>query len=390
MRAKLDAFFNILVVAGDPFNSDHFFVGSWGGGLLEYQNDQFINRFTNKNSPLETALPNQPDEPYVRIAGLDFDSQGTLWITNSEVAHNLHSLSPDGKWKSFTLPEVASRYNVGQVLVNKYDDKWIAIMSGHDAYVVDKTGDQIKRLLVTSYFNNGENEIFNRMNDIYSIAEDNDGAIWIGTSKGVAVYNNPSRIWESGSFYAMQPSLDLNDGLYHPLLENETVTAIAVDGANRKWLGTKNSGVYLVSESGTEEILHFTSNDSPLFSDNITSLAINQKNGEVLIGTEQGLISYMGEAIEGKATYDSVFVYPNPVRETYDGPVTITNLIVNSEVKITDIAGNLVFRTTSVGGQAVWDGRNLNGNRVKTGVYLVFCNDELGEETHITKLLFIH
>jgi flagellar hook assembly protein FlgD len=127
-----------------------------------------------------------------------------------------------------------------------------------------------------------------------------------------------------------------------------------------------------------------------LFSNNITSLAINQKNGEVFIGTDKGLISYMGEATEGKATYDSVYVYPNPVRETYDGPVTITNLIENSEVKITDIAGNLVFRTTSLGGQAVWDGRNLNGNRVKTGVYLVFCNDEAGEETHVTKLLFIH
>jgi len=228
------------------------------------------------------------------------------------------------------------------------------------------------------------------VNDVHCVAEDNDGAIWLGTSKGVAVYNNPGRIWDTDNFYAIQPSLDLNDGLYHPLLENETVTAIAVDGANRKWLGTKNSGVYLVSETGTKEILHFTASNSPLFSDNIVSIAINQKNGEVFIGTEKGMISYMGEAIEGKSTYDSVYVYPNPVRETYDGPVTITNLIENSEVKITDIAGNLVYRTTSLGGQAIWDGTNLNGRRVKTGVYLVFCNDENGEETHITKLLFIN
>jgi hypothetical protein len=306
------------------------------------------------------------------------------------VAQNLHSLSPDGKWASFTLPDVASRYNMGQVLVNRTDDKWLIVLSGHDMVVVDKTGERKKRLLVTSYFNNGQNEIYNRMNDVYCIAEDNDGAIWLGTSKGVAVYNNPGRIWDTDNFYAIQPSLDLNDDLYHPLLENETVTTIAVDGANRKWLGTKNSGVYLVSESGTEEILHFTTSNSPLFSDNIVSIAINQKSGEVFIGTEKGMISYMGEAIEGKSTYDSVYVYPNPVRETYDGPVTITNLIENSEVKITDIAGNLVFRTTSLGGQAIWDGTNLNGRRVKTGVYLVFCNDELGEETHVTKLLFIN
>ena len=387
---EMDGFFDIVNMVADPADPRHIFAGSWGGGVLEFRNDQLVKRFTNKNSPLQTAIPANPDAPYVRIGGLDFDSQGNLWITNSEVPQNLHSLTSDGKWASFTLPEVENGFNIGQLLVNRFDDKWIVLPRGRDAYVVDKTGGRKKRLLVTSYFNNGQNEIYNRMNDIYSIAEDNDGAIWIGTSKGVAVYNSPGRIWETDNFYAIQPSLELNDGLYHPLLENETVSAIAVDGANRKWLGTKNSGVYLVSETGTKEILHFTTNNSPLFSDNITSIAINQKNGEVFIGTDKGMISYMGEAIEGKSTYDSVYVYPNPVRETYDGPVTITNLIENSEVKITDIAGNLVFRTTSLGGQAVWDGMNLNGRRVKTGVYLVFCNDELGEETHITKLLFIN
>ncbi|MBK6283293.1 MAG: T9SS type A sorting domain-containing protein [Draconibacterium sp.] len=387
---ELDGFFNILSIAEDPANSNHFYVASWGGGLLEYNNDQLVNRFTNKNSPLLTALPSQPNEPYVRIAGMDFDSKGNLWITNSYVDQNLHMLTPDGKWSSFTLPEIANRLNVGQLIVNQFDDKWMIVLGANDAYVVNEDGTRKKRLLVTSYFNNGVQEEYTRMNDIYSIAEDNDGAIWMGTSMGVAVYNNPGRIWETDILYATQPSLDLNDGIYHPLLKNETVTAIAVDGANRKWLGTKNSGVYLVSDTGTEELLHFTTNNSPLYSDNITSIAINQKNGEVFIGTEKGLISYMGEAIEGRQTYDSVYVYPNPVRETYDGPVTITNLIENSEVKITDISGNLVFRAQSLGGQAVWDGKNLNGNRVKTGVYLVFCNDELGEETHATKLLFIH
>jgi ligand-binding sensor domain-containing protein len=387
---ELDGFPNVLTVAVNPSNANHFFVSTWGGGVLEYNNDEFVGRYTNLNSPLQTAIPAQPEAPYVRVAGMDFDSQGNLWMNNSEVAQNLHMLSPDGKWTSFTLPEIASRLNVGQLIVNRFDDKWMIVLGANDAYVVNKDGSKKKRLIVTAFFNNGEQEEYTRMNDIYAIVEDNEGAIWIGSSAGVGVYNSPGRIWEAENFYATQPSLDLNDGIFHPLLKNETVTAIAVDGANRKWLGTKNSGVYLVSESGTEELLHFTTNDSPLFSDNITSIAINQKNGEVFIGTDKGLISYMGEAIEGRASYDSVYVYPNPVRETYDGPVTITNLIENSEIKITDIAGNLVFRTQSLGGQAVWDGRNLNGNRVKTGVYIVFCNDELGEETHVTKLLFIH
>ena len=389
-NTEMDGFFDIIQVTVDPKNPEHFFAASWGGGLLEYVDGNFRNRYNNKNSPLQTAIPSNPDAPYVRIGGTVFDSKGTLWITNSEVAQNLHSLSPDGKWSSFTLPEVANSYNIGQIVVTQSDDKWIVLPRGQNAYVVNKTGEQKERLPVISYFNNGQQEIFNAMNDIYSIAVDNDGAIWMGTSKGVAVYNSPSRIWASEPLYAMQPSLDLNDGIYHPLLENETVTAIAIDGANRKWLGTKNSGVYLVSDNGTKEILHFNTTNSPLISDNINSIAVNQKNGEIFIGTDKGLISYMGDAIQGADTYNNVYVYPNPVRETYDGPVTITGLIENSEVKITDIAGNLVFRTESLGGQAVWDGRNLNGNRVKTGVYLVLCNDANGETTHITKLLFIH
>ena len=390
---ELDAendFRNIVDIVVDPKDATHFFVASWGGCLLEYKNDEFVHRYTNFNSPLESALPLEPEKPYVRIGGMDFDSEGNLWITNSESNNVLHKLSPQGDWESFNLPQIAGNKTLGPVLVTQRGDKWVIAMRGYDAYVVNESGDQKERLLVTSYFNNGENEIFNRMNDIHSIAEDNEGAIWIGTTKGVAVYTNPDRIWDAQSFYAIQPSLDLNDGFYHPLLETETVTAIAVDGANRKWLGTQSSGVYLVSENGDKELLHFTEANSPLLSNTITSIAINQDNCEIFFGTDKGLISYMGESIGGKDSYANVYVYPNPVRETYDGPVTVTGLKENTEVKITDVSGNLVFKTTSLGGQAVWDGKSLNGNRVKTGVYLVMCNDEFGEETHISKLLFIH
>ncbi len=385
----LSGFHDLVCLAVDPADKNHFFVGSWGGGVLEFRNDEFVQRFNNHNSPLETALPGQPNEPFVRIGALDFDSQGNLWITNSLVTNNLHKLTPGGDWESFSLQGV-TQYNVGQMVISENDDKWILVPRGHDAYVVDKTGAQKKRLFVTSYFSNGNEQFTTRMNDVYSIAKDIEGAIWIGTSKGVAVYNRPSRIWDTEPFYATQPGLDLNDGIYHPLLETETVTAIAVDGANRKWLGTKNSGVFLVSENGEQEILHFSSDNSPLLSNNIMTITINQKNGEVFFGTDKGLISYQGEATGGRGSYNNVYAYPNPVRENYDGPVTIAGLIENTDVKITDISGNLVYHATSLGGQAVWDGKNLNGNRVKTGVYLVFCNDKNGEETQITKLLFIN
>jgi sugar lactone lactonase YvrE len=386
---ELTGFHNIITVEVDPSDNTHFFVASWGGGLLEYRNNEFVKRYNNLNSPLESALPQQPEEPFTRIGGMAFDEEGNLWMTNAECAHNLHKLSPSGEWESFVLPEIANRYNPTEVIVNSNGDKWV-IIPGHDAYVVNRTGELIKRLPVTSYFSNGQEEEFTRMNDVYSIAEDLEGDIWMGTSKGVAVFSNTHRVFDTENYYASRPGLDLNDGIYHPLLETETVTAIAVDGANRKWCGTSNSGVYLISETGEQELLHFTTQNSPLLSNNITSIAINHKTGVVYFGTGSGLIAYQGDAIGGNDTYDQVYVYPNPVRETYDGPVTITGLLENTDVKITDISGNLVYTTTSLGGNAIWDGRNLNGKRVRTGVYLVFCNNENGEETHVGKLLFIH
>lgn len=387
---EMTGFHDVVAIAIDPADEDHFFVASWGGGIWEFRNDALANHYTHKNSPLETALPSNPDEPFTRIGGMDFDSNGNLWITCVSIGgDNLHKLSPAGEWESFTM-ENAQGKEVGQVLVTQRDDKWVLVPRGHDAYVANRDGSVVKQLLVKSYFSNGKIEKITPMNNVYSIAEDTEGAIWIGTSRGVAVYNAPWRIWDVDPFYASHPGLDLGDGIYHPLLETETVTAIAVDAGNRKWLGTRGAGIYLISPGGDEELLHFTAENSPLLSNNITAIAIHEKSGEIFIGTDKGLIAYKGEASGGKATYDEVYVYPNPVRETYDGPVTIAGLISDTDVKITDISGNLVHKTTSLGGKVIWDGNNLNGNRVKTGVYLVFCNDKEGNETHIAKLLFIH
>jgi ligand-binding sensor domain-containing protein len=180
----LSGFFDVVSLVADPKNADHIFVASWGGGLLEFRGNELVNRYTNQNSPLETALPTQPNEPFVRIGGMAFDSGGNLWITNSEVAKNLVKLTPTGTWETFALPEVANSRNIGQIINTRNDDKWIVVPRGHDVYVVDKTGIKTKHLPVTAYFNNGTYEEFNRMNDVYSIAEDERGDIWLGTSKG--------------------------------------------------------------------------------------------------------------------------------------------------------------------------------------------------------------
>lgn len=389
--AGMTGFHDMICVAVDPADKDHVFAGSWGGGVIELQGNELLNRFDNFNSSLQTALPSSPSEPYVRISDLQFDSQGNLWVVNALVDKPLSVLRSSGEWEAYTLPGIQSSYNAGAMVITEDDDLWITIGRNEQLMVVRKAdGSAEKKLTVTAYYNNGTNELFTAMSDIYDIAIDRDGEIWFGTSVGVGVYRNPQDVWTTNAYYASQPGLDEGDGLYHPLLSTQTVTAIAVDGANRKWFGTKTSGIYLISADGTEEIQHFTTENSPLLDDEITSLAMNDQTGELFIGTAKGLISYKGLATEGSDNYNNVYAYPNPVREDYDGDIVITGLIDNTDIKITDVSGNLVYKTESLGGQASWDGKNLRGNRVSTGVYLVFGNNRSGEQSFVTKILFIH
>jgi len=379
-------FRDMVCVTADPNNPDHVFAGSWGGGVLEFNDGKFIKRYDNFNSTLQTQLPNTPNEPYVRIGGMDFDSKGNLWVTNTGAANVLSVFQTDGTWKSYELSGIANKF-VGKVVVTKNDDKWILVPRGYGLYALNSTNSVSKVQKVVALF---KNEYKTEMNELYSMALDQNGELWVGTSGGVAVFSNPEKIWKDEVMYASRPGLNQHDTYFHPLLEKETITAIAIDGANRKWFGTKTSGVFLISADGETELEHFTSENSPLLNNQITDIAINQTTGEVFIGTISGLISYMGEATAGTDEFSDVYVYPNPVRETYQGSIVVKGLVDETDVRITDISGNLVYKTTSLGGQAIWDGKNLNGNRCKTGIYLVFLTDALGEKTKVTKLMFIH
>ena len=385
----LNDFRDMVCVAADPKNPDRVFAGSWGGGVLEFNSGKYVKQYNNQNSTLQTQLPNSPNEPYVRIGGMAFDSKGSLWVTNTGVANVLSSFQTDGTWKSYELSGIANKF-VGKVVVTKKDDKWILVPRGYGLYALNSTNNISKAQKIVARYENSGDPVYTEMNDLYSMALDQNGELWVGTSGGVAVFSNPEKIWKDEVMYASRPGVKLKDKYFHPLLEKETITAIAIDGANRKWFGTKSSGVYLISADGTDELQHFNTENSPLLNNEINDIAINQQTGEVFIGTIAGLISYMGEATAGNDEFNDVYVYPNPVRETYEGPIVVKGLVDKTDVKITDISGNLVYKTTSLGGQAIWDGKNLNGNRCKTGVYLVFLSDALGEKTKITKIMFIH
>ena len=295
----------------------------------------------------------------------------------------------NGEWLSYNFDEKISNIRVGKIIVTQNDHKWVVLPSGNGLFAFDNkqsiddtTDDLYKKLNIID--ENGK--IIS--NNTYSIAEDLDGHIWVGLDQGIVVYYSPENIFEDSDFHAQRIIITIGDATDY-LLKTETIKAIAIDGANRKWIGTNNSGVYLVSEDGTEEINHFTEENSPLLSNKINDIGINHETGEVFFATDKGLISYRGSATMGSDEFRDVYVYPNPVRENYFGDITIRGLVSDVNVKITDISGNIVYETTAEGGQATWDGKNFSGSRVSTGVYLVFCSNEDGSKTHITKLLLI-
>lgn len=386
-----DKYRDAIQVLPFPGNPEHFYVSTWGQGILEFKDGNVINVFDDQKS--SSTLQNAGSEggPYVRIGGMAFDSKGSLWVSNSGVDKKLHKLDKYGKWTGYTFPEVAYKYDVGQVLVSKNDDIWVIVPRAKTKGLYIMSNDGTKKLLldVTSYFSNGKEDKTTPMNDVYSIVEDNEGAIWVGTSNGIAVYSNPGSVFEQSPYYANQPGLDLGDDIYHPLLENVTITAMVVDGGNRKWCGTKSNGLFLISADGTHEIEHFTTGNSKLISDNITSLAYDGKNGILYIGTQLGLISYRTDSRTPYNKFDKVYAYPNPVRETYKGNIYITGLMNETNVKITTVSGRLVYETTSNGGEAVWDGNDLAGNRVHTGIYLAYCASGDGSQSAVAKILFI-
>ncbi len=388
---------DIVRIITDPNNDQHVYAASWGSGVIEFLDGEFYqwHNETNTNGALQSIIP---DGPYIRIGGMAFDSQNNLWVTNSSVPSPISVRKADGTWKSFNYgPRLADAFT-GEMVITSANTKWVQLPKGNGLFAFnnghdldDESDDIAKRISLKVRDPEGD---FTVLNDIYSMAIDLDNRLWIGTSNGVAVYYSPEGFRNyspssSQSFFATQPSVDLGDNIYHALLGTEIVSCIAVDGANRKWFGTRGSGVFLTNSEGTKLVKSFNILNSPLLSDNILSIAIDDKSGEVYFGTEAGVVSYRGDAIKADVFEGEIYAFPNPVRPDYSGPITIRGMAAASLVKITDITGNLVFQTESLGGQAIWNGRDLNGNEVHSGVYMVFASTVDASEKSVAKILVV-
>jgi TSS9, PorZ, N-terminal beta-propeller domain/Two component regulator propeller len=378
---------NISTVVIDPANSNHMYGGSWGYGLAEFNNGELVDVYNQENSILENIIPY--DAGYIRITGLTYDNQNVLWLIASQSPKPIYSIHPDGSWVNYEFENTVASTPMQHLINTKYNHKWsIVPHEGVFAWDVNGTYDDTSDDDYLKFsIKDEDGKVIS--NDIISIAEDNEGSIWLGLNEGVVVYYSPQNVFDRQNFYAQRPIIEV-DGDYQYLLQTEAITSIAIDGANRKWFGTQGSGVYLMSEDGREQLLNFNEKNSPLISNNITSIAINDKNGEVFFGTDKGIVSYKGTSAKGNEFFNGVYVYPNPIQPDYDGLITITGLVENVDVKITDISGNLVYSTKANGGSAIWNGLNFTGEKVQTGVYLVFCTNDDGSKTHITKLLFVN
>jgi ligand-binding sensor domain-containing protein len=353
---------------------------------MEFLDGEVVNIFNDNNS----SLQKWPTANYVAVSGLDIDSKQNLWVVNSGAPNPLSVKSPGGEWTSFSLGSALSGSDFGNLLIDSYNQKWITLRTDNklavffDNNTLDDPSDDVAKILTNAAGNGALPG-----NKIYCVAQDRDDEIWLGSDEGVGVIYSPFNLFTGGNFDAQRILVEVG-GYTQYLLESEIVTAIAIDGDNRKWMGTDRAGVFLLSEDGTEQIHHFTEENSPLYSNRILAIEINNKTGEVFFGTDKGIISYKDTATEPNPTNDDVVVYPNPVREGYAGLIAIKGLVDNADIKITDVAGTLIYATRAEGGQAIWSGYNFDGRKASTGVYLVFASDDQGNEKMVTKILFIN
>ncbi len=383
----------------DPDSSNVFYIGSWFDGLHKFNGSKYIGNYNKNNAPLT--------QPWAMLAEFSqFDKDGNLWIimVNNTLTENaaLACLPADKKIidPAASSPSDWTLYDIGAKI-----SYWNALLvCKHSPYVFVIHGKQVSPTRLTVFNRNtGESRVFSTFTDqdggsfgsgvlnFLTAEEDNNGSVWIGTTSGPIVLNNLSNIMNN-NYRCTRVKVPRNDGTNYAdyLLEDEAINSIVVDGDNRKWLGTTSSGVYLVSETGTEILENHTTENSLLPANKVYDMAMNNATGELFVATELGVASYRSDVSEVAPDYDNVVAFPNPVRPDYTGWITVQGLMENSLVKITDVAGNLFCEGYSNGGTFTWDGRTASGERVKTGIYLVYASQSGGNSGVVTKIMVVN
>ncbi len=343
--------------------------------------------FSLDNSILEAPTGNTSG----LVTHVEYDDLGNLWMLNPYTDNVLKVYDKDEAWHEFSLPSASINKVTKAFAIDYNGNKWISVeyvgVFGYkDNGTINSPNDD-----KTVFLNTGEFSGALPSNDVNAIAVDFDNEIWIGTNNGFAVLYNSDGSFDAaaGDYNAQRIKLEF-EGNVEYVLGSTKINDIEVDGANRKWFATENSGIILLSPDGLEVLEHHTMDNSPIISNNVLDLQLNQSTGELYLITDLGLVSYRTNATYEDPDYSNVKVFPNPARPEFDGPITIQGIRYNSDIKITDVSGKLVYKTTSNGGTATWDGKTLNGEKVPTGVYLIWTAANEGKGRKVGKVLIVN
>ena len=376
---------DFVCTATNPNDPSVTYVGTWGSGILKFKDNELVEVYNADNSTLDYWVQ---DHSLINISGLAFDSRGNLWVANTGVPNLLSMMEPNGTWHSYNLGGTLSAIDIGTLLIDHNNYKWITRRNG-EVIVFNDNGtfdnaadDQVVNLNTAA----GSGHLAGSVN---CLAVDYNGAVWAGTDKGPCLFDDTKKIFSGNNYDATQVRVPRNDGTdqYDYLFDGSNVLSMAaMEGINQIWFGLE-SGVYLMSFDGKpKEIHYFNTNNSPLLDNAVSTMAID-KSGEVFFGTSSGVISYRGEYATPEPIVSDVVAYPNPVRMGYHGYVGIKGLVSNSLVRITTVDGTFVTQLISEGGQAVWDCTNINGEKVEPGVYFIFVSTKQGTNKFATKIL---
>jgi ligand-binding sensor domain-containing protein len=382
-----DDYTDFVCTATDPNNTSITYVGTWGSGILKFEGNNLVEVYNADNSTLEPWIQ---DPSLTNVSGLAFDSKGNLWVANTGATKLLSVMERNGTWHSYNLGGSLSGIDIGTLLIDANDYKWI-IRRGGEVIVFNDNG---------TLENTADDRAVNLTNaagyghltgSVNCLVVDHEGAVWAGTNNGPCKFENTRAIFNGGNYDAVQIRVPRNDGTqqYDYLFANSNVLSMATTGANQMWFGLE-SGVYLMSfESTPKELHYFNTDNSPILDNAVNTMAID-KSGEVFFGTSNGVISYRGESATPEPEVSDVVAYPNPYRREHRSgnvPVGIKGLVANSLVRITTVDGNFVTQLMSEGGQAVWDCTTINGDKVTPGVYLIYVSTKDGREKYATKIL---
>ncbi len=375
-------------------------AGSEGGGIAHAESDGRVTLYGPDNSSL---LPASGTSDFVIVGGVHEDGQGNLWATTRGSSRPLHVRLADGTWSSFG-PKIgqgllSSSTAYGRIFVDSFEQKWVIVhretnFQQRKGLMVLETGipdnpadDEFRYFETRGAAGQGLPSV-----SVNAVAEDRDGLVWIGTDSGPAFFINTGIVARDASAIPIWPQwADRSLGTF--VLFGLTINDIAVDPAGRIWFAT-NDGAWLfeAAEGGYDLVQHFTVDNSPLFSDEVLSVDVDESTGNVFFSTDRGLISYASDAIAPSQQAGDLVVFPNPIRisDVANPSVYVEGLVPATDIRVVTPAGHLVRRMQARGGRTRWDMRDEDGNRVRSGVYLIIAVGQNDEGTSVGKVVVIN